>query len=106
MWEAFISGLAFPNRALSIGRVQKVCAPIQRYSKGVQRGSASRVQCVMHAPIAQHGRELFAHVLNVLSGTIDIGPFRDLNVETAGLAAAIGGGLLVATLIASVIVRF
>lgn len=42
----------------------------------------------------------------LLARTADIGPFTNVDVESALLFAAIGGGVLIASLVAFVIVRF
>lgn len=75
-------------------------------SPGAPRNGTRRVrhtQMIAPAPAAASAAALSARII---ATTADIGPFTNVNVESAGLIAAIAAGGLVAAIIATVIVRF
>lgn len=65
--------------------------------------SGRRSPSMVAAPPVQEALNV---AFDVIARTADFGPFTNVNVESVVLAAGIGGGLLIASFITFVIVRF
>lgn len=86
-------------------KTSSVCVSARTVRVNRPRQAATRMTI---APISQSTAFLNAyHAANtLLAGTIDIGPFTGLDLETVVFFGAIAGGVLVALLISFVIIRF
>lgn len=98
MESAFVSGAApIARSSFQSGR------QCMRRTARAAPVSGRRSPTMVAGPPVQ---EVLNVAFDVMARTADIGPFTNVNVESAVLAAGIGGGLLIASFITFVLVRF
>lgn len=95
---AFVPALSVPISP----RTSFLTANSAPHARAVRVRPSRRAMPRMAAPPLDH----LANFATLLATKADIGPFTNVDVEAAGLVAAIAGGSLIAALIAVFIVRF